>query len=126
MEAFLFHVSALSDNEYPVNNENVHLAGELMQLIDHHFIDQRETDFYADRLGVSNKKVNLISTKGTGKTVKQHIQERLVLEIKKEIRLGEKNFKEIAFELGFSEAAYFTRFFKQQTGMTPRRFKESG
>jgi len=126
MEAFLFHVSALSDNTDLMNNENVHLAGELMQLIDHHFIHQRETDFYARELGVSNKKVNLISTKGTGKTVKQHIQERLVLEIKKEIRLGEKSFKEIAFELGFSEAAYFTRFFKQQTGLTPGQFKENG
>jgi len=126
MEAFLFHVSALSDHADLVRNESVDETGSLMQLIDHHFIHQRETEFYAQEMGVTNKKVNLISTKGTGKTVKQHIQERLILEIKKEIRLNNKNLKEIAFELGFSEPAYFTRFFKQHTGQTPREFKENG
>lgn len=126
-EAFLYYISSLFEHtELYKRDISGHVIGSLMRLIDNNFIEQRETDFYANRLGVSQKRLNLLSIKGTGKTVKQHLQERLVLEIKKEIRLGDKNLKEIAFALNFSEPAYFTRFFKLHTGITPTQFKESG
>lgn len=124
MEVFLFHVSSLFEDSETFKNRPERIVSELMKLIDANFITERETDFYATRLGLSNKKMNEVSVKGTGKTIKQHLQERLILEIKKEIRMESKSLKEIAFELGFSEPAYFTRFFKQQTGMTPTDFKE--
>nr|WP_255489373.1 helix-turn-helix transcriptional regulator [Dysgonomonas sp. 216] len=76
-------------------------------------------------MGVSCKKVNELCKRGTGRTVKQHLQDRLILEIKKEIRLGDKNLKEIAFNLGFNEPAYFTRFFKQHTAVTPTDFRDN-
>lgn len=124
MQAFLFHVSSLYEFSDTFKNKPDTAVSELMKLVDDNFMVERDTDFYATQLGLSNKKVNELSVKGTGKTIKQHLQERLLLEIKKEIRLGAKSLKEIAFELGFSEPAYFTRFFKQQTGMTPSEFKE--
>ncbi|WP_029904360.1 AraC family transcriptional regulator [Prevotella sp. 10(H)] len=123
MEAFLFHVSALFHDTHSLNNGDSFVA-ELMKLIDKNFISQRETDFYADTLGVTNRRVNEICKKGTGKTVKQHLQEKLILEIKKEIRLRKKSLKEIAFDLGFNEPAYFTRFFKQHTSLTPTEFRD--
>ena len=95
-----------------------------MRLIDDNYISHRETDFYSEKFGVTNKKLNLACLKGTGKTIKQHLQERLILEIKREISLGEKNLKEISFSLGFSEPAYFTRFFKKHTSLTPREFRD--
>ncbi|MBB4036000.1 AraC-like DNA-binding protein [Dysgonomonas hofstadii] len=121
MQSFLYLVSSLHS---PENGKDT-IVGELMRLIDTHFIHQRETEFYADCFGMSCKTINEISKKGTGKTVKQHLQERLIIEIKKEIRIGKKNLKEIAFDLGFNEAAYFTRFFKQQTSQTPTEFRDS-
>lgn len=124
MEAFLFHVSALFEHSDTFKSISDLTVSRLMRLIDENFINQRETDFYAKRLGVSNRKINEISMKGTGKTIKQHLQERLVLEIKKEIRMQQKSLKEIAFDLGFSEPAYFTRFFKQHTSITPSEFRE--
>ncbi|NDV67103.1 AraC family transcriptional regulator [Bacteroides sp. 224] len=124
MEAFLFHVSSLFESNEKIKNKSDEAVAELMRYIDTYFISERETDFYADKLGVSNRKLNELSIKGTGKTIKQHLQERLILEIKKEIRLKTKSLKEIAFDLGFSEPAYFTRFFKQQTGMTPSEFRD--
>lgn len=124
MEAFLFHVSSLIENLEDPSGKKDLLIPALMRLIDKHFIRQRETDFYAERLGLSIKKLNDITAKGTGKTVKQHLQERLILEMKKEIRLREKSLKEIAFDLGFNEPAYFTRFFKQHTTLTPTEFRD--
>ncbi|MDL2256864.1 helix-turn-helix transcriptional regulator, partial [Bacteroidales bacterium OttesenSCG-928-I14] len=68
--------------------------------------------------------LNKLSISGTGKTVKQHLQDRLLLEAKKEIRLNNKSLKEIAFDLGFNEAAYFSRFFKKQTSLSPLQFRK--
>jgi len=125
MEAFLFQVSALVDGNNALRNKNDSLVAELMRLIDRNFVEQRETDFYSQAMNMNNKSLNEACKKGTGKTVKQHLQERLILEIKKEIRLNEKSLKEIAFDLGFNEPAYFTRFFKQHTSLTPKEFRDN-
>lgn len=124
MEALLFHVSALFEDSHTLNNGDIFVA-ELMKLIDNNFICEKETDFYANSLGVTNRKINELCKKGTGKTVKQHLQEKLILEIKKEIRLRRKSLKEISFDLGFNEPAYFTRFFKQHTNLTPTEFRDN-
>lgn len=123
MEAFLFQISSFFENTDIDKKNYDSVISELMKLIDRNFIYQKETDFYADKFSMSNKTINEICKKGTGKTVKQHLQERLILEIKKEIRLNEKSFKEIAFNLGFNEAAYFTRFFKKHTALSPKDFR---
>jgi AraC-like DNA-binding protein len=125
MEAFLFHISALFENTDAVGNKSDSLVAELMKQIDRNFITERETDFYAHHFGMTNRTINEACKRGTGKTVKQHIQEKLILEIKKEIRLRRKSLKEIAFDLGFNEPAYFTRFFKLHTGLTPTEFRDN-
>lgn len=124
MEAFLFHVASLFESGFSQLDESDELVARLMRLIDSNFITERETEFYASSLGSTNRRLNAICKKGTGKTVKQHILERLLLEARREIRLSRKSMKEIAFDLGFNEAAYFTRFFKEQTGVTPSEFKD--
>ncbi|MDL2251484.1 AraC family transcriptional regulator [Odoribacter sp. OttesenSCG-928-J03] len=124
MESILFHFSALFDATGEAGEKTDTRVGKLMRLIDRHFMTHRETDFYAGELNLTHKQLNIITQKGTGKTVKQHLQERLILEMKKEIRLGAKNLKEIAFDLGFSEPAYFARFFKQHTSQTPTEFRD--
>lgn len=124
LEAFLALADTLAEKSGITKNRPPTLIAELMRSIDLHFTGQRETEFYARHLGMTSKRLNLMAKKGTGKSVKQLLQERLLLEIKREIHLGERNLKEIAFELGFNEQAYFTRFFKKYTGMAPSRFKE--
>lgn len=123
MQIFLYYIITLHENSEKDIKLHDLTIGKLMRLIDANFIHQRETIFYAKKMGFSLRKINEISVMRTGKTVKQHLQDRLILEIKREIQLKEKSLKEIAFDLGFSEPAYFTRFFKQQTTFTPTEFK---
>ena len=53
------------------------------------------------------------------------IQERLVLEAKKELHLTTRSIKEIAFNLNFSDEYYFSRFFKKFTGFSPQAYRNS-
>ncbi|MCQ4139331.1 AraC family transcriptional regulator [Chryseobacterium sp. EO14] len=59
----------------------------------------------------------------TGKTALELIHIFLISEAKNLLRLKEKRIAEIAFQLGFENASYFTRLFKKQTGMKPMEFK---
>ncbi|WP_409574909.1 helix-turn-helix domain-containing protein [Sphingobacterium siyangense] len=37
---------------------------------------------------------------------------------------GIKRYKEVSAGLGFSDPSYFSRFFKINTGVAPKRYKE--
>ena len=61
----------------------------------------------------------------TGKNAKQFIDDRRILEAKRLLYWTEKPVKEIAWELGFDDAAYFTRYYKKETGELPTAFQRT-
>ncbi|MHA4739829.1 helix-turn-helix domain-containing protein [Dyadobacter sp. MSC1_007] len=95
----------------------------LLESIETNYRRQRKVDFYANELSLSAKRLNELTRESFGKTISQMINERLVLEAKREIGYVRKPIKEISYELGFSEPAYFTRFFGKQTGYSPEDFR---
>lgn len=97
---------------------------KLISLIEEYYTVERETRFYADQIKVSAHHLNDIVRLSRGTTVKKMIAQRLILEAKRELSFGALSVKEIAFKLGFSDASYFSRFFKKQTGRNPEGFKE--
>ena len=127
MESYVFsllsHVSSIFEGspgsrdyvDYPV-------FGKLMSLIETHFIKEKGAAFYIKQLNISAKKLNQICDSITNKNLKYLIQDRIVMEIRKELHLGKKTVKEIAYDLGFTEPAYLTRFTKKHTGLNPKEF----
>jgi AraC-like DNA-binding protein len=51
------------------------------------------------------------------------IKEKLLLEIKKTIIYTNKSMRDICFEIGFYDPAYFSRFFKKHVGITPKNYR---
>jgi len=51
------------------------------------------------------------------------IQERVLLEAKRLLKISDKTIKAIVFDLGFYDNASFSKFFKCHTNMTPSQFK---
>ncbi|WP_172280705.1 helix-turn-helix transcriptional regulator [Chryseobacterium sp. Chry.R1] len=78
----------------------------------------------ASQLSVSPRYLSDLLKQETGKTAMELIHIFLISEAKNLLRLGEKGVSEIAYELGFENASYFTRLFKKQTGMKPLEFKK--
>lgn len=121
-KALFIHLSPVFGRCHcPLNDKK--RASDLINIIEEHYTDHKEVSFYAKQLALSVKAANELSKKLLGKTIKALINERLVLEIKREIALDKLSFKEIAYRLGFSEPTYFSRFFKKQTGYTPEEYK---
>lgn len=96
----------------------------LIESVEVNFKDERKSSFYANELSLSAKRLNELTKETFGKTISQLINDRLILEAKREISCSEKPIKEISYELGFTEPSYFTRFFGKQTGFSPEDFRK--
>lgn len=112
-------------------NDNIKKSGidkrvlTLISLIDTHYLTRHEVGFYANEMSLSEKRLGVITWQSLGYTVKQLIQQRILLEAKRLISRGDLSFKSIAFQLGFIDASYFSRFFRKYSGVTPQQFKAS-
>ncbi|WP_235925582.1 helix-turn-helix domain-containing protein [Pontibacter burrus] len=92
-------------------------------LIDRYFQEQKTVAFYAEKLHISANYLNILCKRHLQVSAMYLIQNRVMLEAKRLLRATELSVKEIAFELGFSDLAYFSNFFKRQTGSSPRSFR---
>lgn len=59
-----------------------------------------------------------------GKTPTQLLQERTILEAKKQLHLTNQSVKEIASNLGFEDEFYFSRYFKNAVGISPTFYRD--
>lgn len=58
------------------------------------------------------------------KTLTDLIAERIIIEAKRELYLTNKAVKEIAYELGYEDEHYFSRFFKTNADISPQLYRE--
>ncbi len=93
-------------------------------LISNSFIEHRDVGFYADKLNVSPNYLNEIVKSQTGISAKRHILDRILLEAKNLLHYSEMDISEISNALRFSEPTHFTKFFKKETGTTPKSFQK--
>lgn len=93
--------------------------------LDAHYSTLKTVDDYANLVNVSKKTLNSATRKVAGLSAKEFIIERIILEIKRYISLGELLTYEISDLLGFDEPSNMTKFFKRYTGMSPSTFKHS-
>jgi AraC family transcriptional activator of pobA len=89
------------------------------------FREQHEVGAYAALLQLPVRQLSEAVKAQSGKPAIKHLHERLVLEARRLLFYTDQSLKEIAFELGFSEASYFSRFFKRETGLTPAEYRAS-
>ncbi|WP_083996810.1 AraC family transcriptional regulator [Chryseobacterium sp. BLS98] len=99
------------------------IISRFLQLIDEHFKTERLVSFYADKLSISANYLNIVCKKNLNASASSLIQDRILLEAKRLLKVSEMSVKDIVYDLGFYDHASFSKFFKAQTGMTPSQFK---
>ncbi|MEM6864372.1 MAG: helix-turn-helix domain-containing protein [Bacteroidota bacterium] len=87
--------------------------------------ESRSAKHYASLLNLSYKKLNKLSKVFTESTAKDYINDYTILEAKRSLAATNMSIKEMAFEYGFKEATNFIKFFKNATGDTPMKFRET-
>lgn len=121
--AFLNKLNSIRPDDRSISSRSRKLEA-LFNLIEQNFLKNRNVSFYAESLGVSTKKLNQILNEKLGYSLSVFIQRLLVLEAKRRLSLFDTNIFDVSHDLGFKDQAYFSRFFKKHTGMTPTEYKE--
>jgi AraC family transcriptional regulator, transcriptional activator of pobA len=94
-------------------------------LVETHFRKQHSVQFYAAEMNKSPKTLSNLFGIYNHKSPLEVIQGRLVLEAKRLFYYTDKSAKEVGYELGFEDPGHFSRFFKNDTGLSPSQFKKS-
>ncbi|MCM4167141.1 HTH-type transcriptional activator RhaS [Arenibacter antarcticus] len=125
LKVFLLKLIQLKEQHFTLQDINEKRVYEFMLLLEDNYQEKRNADFYAELLGISAKRLNQILKDKLDKTAVQIIHDRLIQEAKRQIIHSENTIKEIAYNLGFNDHSYFSRFFKTHSDQTPQEFQNN-
>ncbi|MCC8088794.1 MAG: helix-turn-helix domain-containing protein [Rikenellaceae bacterium] len=100
------------------------VSRKFSNLVEAEFTERRSVKFYAGKFGVSEKILNATVYRKTGRTPKEYISNRIILEAKRLLCHTTISAKEISYTLGFDEPTNFNKFFRKYTGLSPIEFRE--
>ena len=93
-------------------------------LLENNFAEIKTVSGYAEKINVSEKRLNQATSKVLGKSPKELIDDRILLEAKRLLVHGNKSIKEIGFDLGFEEPTNFIKYFRKHIKKTPMEFRK--
>ncbi|MDM8337288.1 helix-turn-helix domain-containing protein [Mediterranea massiliensis] len=100
------------------------LFHKFMYLVHEHAAQMHQVSFYAEQLCISQRYLNNITeTYSGGKTPKALIDEQLTAELKVLLNNPALSIAEIATACRFPDSSYLSRFFKKNTGLSPKEFR---
>lgn len=96
-----------------------------MRLVEQHYREHLSVDAFAHRVGLSGVHLNSLCRQLVGQSALQVIHQRLLLEAKRNLIYTAMTVNELSDALGFSDPAYFSRFFRRLAGQSPKAFRQS-
>lgn len=127
LKRLIKYVTRLAKSEFvpsaKLPEEKFHTIRKFNLLVEAHFKTEHSVSFYADQLFKSPKTLSNLFAVYNHKSPSQVIQERILIEAKRLLSYTEKPVKNICYELGFEDVAYFSNFFKKHYGSSPQDFR---
>lgn len=106
------------------NSSKYVLANRFKQLIKEQFREMKQVKQYALLLHITPLYLNEVMKEITGFSASYWIHHEILLEAKRLLAFSEKDVRQIAWDLGYEDDAYFSRFFKKNTGSTASAFRK--
>lgn len=100
-------------------------ADRFVQLVDEHYAQQLKLEAYAQMLHLSLSSLHRHCVARFGQSPRQLVENRLIREAKRRLVYTQNSAEHIAYELGFKDPAYFTRFFKRNVGLAPSNYRKA-
>jgi AraC-like DNA-binding protein len=128
VKLFLYEACRILDDTYsegtPKNKER-NITNLFFQLVEKGYKENRKVEDYAAKIGITSKHLALVIKKTTGKYPSDWLENYVLLESKRLLRSTDMSIQHISYDLNFSTPSHFGKFFKSQTGITPKKFRDS-
>lgn len=95
----------------------------VFQFIDAHYRQPIQLSDVAQAAGYSPAYLTNLSQSHTGRTIRKWITERRMVQARQLLKNTAHSVKQIAEEIGYTDAGYFTRQFRKIHGVTPRSWR---
>jgi YesN/AraC family two-component response regulator len=131
LKIFLITATRLKNQQQPeeeqidTTNTAPFILQNLKNYIETHFKTKHSASDYAELLNITPKALAKITKNHFNKTLTNLIAERIIIEAKRELYLTNKPVKEIAYELGYDDEHYFSRFFKTNAEISPQVYRDT-
>lgn len=125
LKAIIIKLSETANETLTKPDRKTEVVMLFKELLYENLKERRNVSFYADSLAVSENYLNRCLKSVTNKAPKQHINEMVIYHSQALLQDASKDISQIAFDLNFTDPAYFTRLFKQITRLTPSEYRQS-
>ena len=128
LRLFLIYALRLADQKKALNEteedmDESRLVADFIVLLEKYYAQEHRISAYAEMLHIAPKTLTKHLQVHGYTTPKQMLHDRIVLQAKRELRYSDKSIKEIGFDLGFDDPAYFSRFFAKQEGVSAKDYR---
>lgn len=126
IKIMILHLLQISPEKSLVStsNEDTSLYIEFRERVDREFKENRIVQSYAENLNISVKRLTEICRHFSGMSPLEIIHEKLNLELKKAMAIGQMSLKEISFDFGFSSQAALNKYIEQKFSLTPMQLRD--
>ncbi len=126
LSAVLAKLEADAASEFLMHSNSMQLTtfNSFLKILENNYKRPESVDFYAEKLNMSSRNLNLISQAIVGKSISELIETRKLIEARRLLLNSVLSISEIGYELGYNEKSYFSRVFRKKTGITPSEFRD--
>lgn len=115
-------INAVKEVESKPSSRGEEILAAFLELLEENFTTEHRIRFYADKLCISTKHLSETVKSISGRSVKEWIQEYLLLEAKALLQSHKYSIQEISWKLNFANQSFFGTWFKKAAGMSPRQY----
>lgn len=125
LQLFLTYCNQLKDeqSQEDISDFRTAMVGDFTTLLEKNFRNTHKVNYYIENLNLTYNSLSRYTTNYCGRTPKEIIIERVILEVKRLLSGTRMPIKEIAYQLGFDEPTNLVKYFKKNTGITPTAFR---
>jgi AraC family transcriptional activator of pobA len=106
------------------DDADIDLHRRFAALLEREYARHQDAAFYADALRVPAKALSKTLTELTGRSTKELVLDRVMLEAARLLRYTELTVGQVAAEVGFRDQLYFSRAFRRHHGLSPSAFRD--
>lgn len=117
-------INVIKETDAVPRNRGEEILASFLELLENNYITEHRIQFYADKLCISTKHLSETVKSVSGRSVKDWLQDYLMLEAKALLQSHKYSIQEISWRLNFANQSFFGTWFKKAAGMSPRQYMD--